>query len=298
MTLDDSRKRPADGDTSLIESGSANAVTTTGRDVGSGTGIPFGRTPSITPEQRNFFEKNGFLPGCTILSPEEADSLRQDYLAFVSGQRFHPQWKPGGLDRFQKLPLLSQVIDTPIMKALVQRARSMAGQLLGCELFLWGDQSVMKPARSEVTVAWHQDLAYWWNYEREQALRPDQRAVTCWVALEDVEENMGPVAFVPGSHKRLYPHRCVLEPTDDYNVDDRLFVEPTLVESTGLTIVTCCLKKGQCSFHDSGTLHGSGPNQSQSPRYGYSLHFWPGASRESRPVPSRWSWWLRRVRHR
>jgi ectoine hydroxylase-related dioxygenase (phytanoyl-CoA dioxygenase family) len=249
----------------------------------------------VSPEQKDFYENHGFLLGYPILSPEEADELLQDYLAFMRGERYHPQWKRGGLNRFQKLPFLSRHIKTKTMEALVGRAQSIAAQLLGCEVFLWGDQSVMKPAGSDVIVAWHQDLAYWCNYERKQALRTDQRAVTCWVALDDVDESRGPVSFVSGSHRDTYPHQCVVEPTDDYNIDDRLFVEPSLVASRGQSIVQGCLKKGQCSFHDSGTLHGSGPNRSSSPRYGYSLHFWPGKRRETRKVPSRWSWWLRRL---
>jgi ectoine hydroxylase-related dioxygenase (phytanoyl-CoA dioxygenase family) len=253
---------------------------------------------TISPDQKEFYEEHGFLLGYPLLSPEEADELLGDYLAFMKGERHHAHWKQGGLERFQKLPLLSQYIKTKTMTELVSRARSAAEQLLGCEAFLWGDQTVMKPAGSNVNVAWHQDLAYWWNYPRTQSLRPDQRAVTCWVALGDVDESMGPVSFVSGSHKGTFPHQCVVTPTDDYNVDDRLFVDPGVVEPLAGSIVPGCLKKGQCSFHDSGTLHGSGPNRSSSHRYGYSLHFWPGRTRKDRKIPSRWSWWLRKLQQR
>jgi ectoine hydroxylase-related dioxygenase (phytanoyl-CoA dioxygenase family) len=253
---------------------------------------------NISPEQKEFYQANGFLTGYPILSSDEADELLHDYLAFMRGERFHPQWKTGGLSRFQKLPLLSHHIKTPVMESLLTRARSLGEQLVGGDLFLWGDQTVMKPAGSEVNVAWHQDLAYWWNYPRKQALRRDERAITCWVALGDVGQDMGPVSFVAGSHQETYPHHCVSVPTDDYNVDDRLFVDPALVTSSGKRIFQSCLKKGQCSFHDSGTLHGSGPNRSSSPRYGYTLHFWPGKRRETRRLPSRSSWLVQWVLRR
>ena len=45
-----------------------------------------------------------------------------------------------------------------------------------------------------VPTPWHQDESYWLNM-------PDKRAVSFWVALQDVNVDNGCMWFVPGSHK-------------------------------------------------------------------------------------------------
>ena len=52
----------------------------------------------------------------------------------------------------------------------------------------------MQPANADVTTPWHQDEAYWLDM-------PDKRAVSFWVALQDVNVDNGCMWFVPGSHK-------------------------------------------------------------------------------------------------
>ena len=48
---------------------------------------------------------------------------------------------------------------------------------------------------------WHQDCAYWIDM-------PDKRAVSCWVALDDVDVDNGCMWFVPTSHLLpIRPHR-------------------------------------------------------------------------------------------
>ena len=51
-----------------------------------------------------------------------------------------------------------------------------------------------QPANADVTTPWHQDEAYWLNM-------PDKRAVSFWVALQDVNVDNGCMWFVPGSQK-------------------------------------------------------------------------------------------------
>lgn len=62
---------------------------------------------------------------------------------------------------------------------------------------------LFQPAGSLVPTEWHQDESYWLDL-------PDKRAISFWVALQDVNAENGCMWFVPGSHlKELRPHRKI-----------------------------------------------------------------------------------------
>jgi ectoine hydroxylase-related dioxygenase (phytanoyl-CoA dioxygenase family) len=44
-------------------------------------------------------------------------------------------------------------------------------------------------------VGWHQDWQYWRYWE------DDSELFTAWIAISDVQEDLGPVSFLVGSHQ-------------------------------------------------------------------------------------------------
>src|SRR5687767_15679612 len=70
---------------------------------------------------------------------------------------------------------------------------SIARQLIGDDIILWGTTIFGKPARSGKETPWHQDGEYY-------PIRP-LRVLTIWIALDDVTPENGPMRFHPGSPK-------------------------------------------------------------------------------------------------
>jgi len=109
-------------------------------------------------------------------------------------------------------------------EAIVARA----AEILDENLLLWRSKIFCKPP-GEGPLGWHQE---WGAFNGEEigndrpALVPaEDRAerpwnLTVWVALDDVEINMGPVRFARGSHRRRFP--IAMEPL----VRSEFFLDP------------------------------------------------------------------------
>ncbi len=138
--------------------------------------------------------------------------------------------------------------------------------VLGPDLILFGTHVFCKyPAKGvgeESFVAWHQDVTYW-------GLEPS-KAVSAWIAVDDVDTDNGAMLFIPGSHKHgLFEHG-----TSDAGgnllsvnqaIDEGLF-DPDTAVNVGL-------RAGQISVHDGQTIHGSHPNRSDRRRCGLTVRF-------------------------
>lgn len=140
-----------------------------------------------------------------------------------------------------------------------------AASLLGCdEVFLWHDQLLIKPPSvgGVANVGWHQDRLYW-------GLLGGRDIITAWVPLADVDDEMGPLRFVDGSHRwglqgdveGFTPAEGHQGPTIDEHRDAEGWHEHRVL-----------LPAGGVSFHSPFTIHGSGPNTSDRDRPGLALH--------------------------
>ncbi|MCF7761978.1 MAG: phytanoyl-CoA dioxygenase family protein, partial [Cephaloticoccus sp.] len=79
--------------------------------------------------------------------------------------------------------------------ALSTRIGHIAAQLIGAPgIRLWHDQLLDKPAHGGRVITYHQDWAYW-------QMIAECQTVTCWIALDDVRPDSGPMVLVEGSHK-------------------------------------------------------------------------------------------------
>jgi len=145
------------------------------------------------------------------------------------------------------------------------------------------DQVWAKPPGAP-PLAYHRDTPYF-------MFEPDG-VVTAWVALDDMDDELGPLRYVPGSHKwgdarvgsanvffadnggtallrSAAEREGVIENVDDGTGDGEL----PIVSVAGL-------KAGGVSIHDGRTWHGSGWNRSATrPRRGLGLHFVPASAR-------------------
>lgn len=139
------------------------------------------------------------------------------------------------------------------------RVGRIAAQLIGADgMRLWHDQYLRKPAAGGGIVQWHQDWMYWQAIDR-------CRTVTCWIALADVDESMGPMVFLAGSHRDGL--RMDLQPTDW--TGDSL---PPCPIGDHWRRVPVAVRAGQVSFHHGATMHASDANHSPRTRWSLVSH--------------------------
>ena len=128
--------------------------------------------------------------------------------------------------------------------------------MLGDDMELDFDMIINKAPYTNTPTPWHQDAAYWIKM-------PDKRAVSCWIALDDVHEDNGCMWFIPKEKDLLKPH--VL-----YAKGGALYCEATMNEAQCMPLFA-----GGCTFHDGFTLHFSKGNITNSQRRALILNFRP-----------------------
>lgn len=102
--------------------------------------------------------------------------------------------------------------------------------------------------------------------------------MTVWVALDDMDAELGPLEYVRGSHK--WGHGRVGTANDFFQSRGGLSLVKSAAAKEGIqdlhVVSMAGLKAGGLSIHDGKTWHGSGRNQSRDrPRRGLGLHFVP-----------------------
>lgn len=137
--------------------------------------------------------------------------------------------------------------------ALTPRLGHLAAQLIGAPgIRMWHDQLLDKPAHGGRVITYHQDWAYW-------QMIAECKTVTCWIALDDVRPDSGPMVFLEGS-QTLGIWTLPMGITGD---DAQ---KPQLPEGFKTREVPVIIPKGSVSFHHGLLLHGSDRNFSASRR--------------------------------
>ncbi len=219
----------------------------------------------LSDEQVVFYRREGYLPGVRLLSDAQVDALRTELEGLFDPS--HPGHElfyeyhsnesttPGtvlfhALGAWRITPGLHDILWNPAFTVA-------AWQLLDGPVRFWHDQLFCTPPHDGGVVAWHQDYSYW---TRTQPMAH----LTCWIALDDTDEENGCVHYVPESHQwPLLPItglaggmdaiRTVLTPEQQELFDRRVAVK---------------LRKGECTFHHPLMVHGSFENRSGRPRRG------------------------------
>ena len=108
--------------------------------------------------------------------------------------------------------------------------------------------------------------------------------MTVWLALDDMEEVLGPLEYVKGSH--LWGDGRVGSASQFFQSNGGMKLVQSAAEREGISmddievVSMAGLKAGGISIHDGRTWHGSGKNNSQSqPRRGLGIHFVPAQVR-------------------
>ncbi len=223
----------------------------------------------ITGDQLERFERDGFVIGVPLLGATQIDQLRSELeMLMEPGQeenRLFYEYNSNESDDSDKRLFhalgawrVSAAFHDLVFYPRLVRA---AERLLHGPVRLWHDQVFVKPARDGAVVAWHQDYSYWTR-------TVPMAHLTCWIGLDDADEENGCVHYVPGSHRwPLLPREHL---ANDMNA---VFSYLDAEQKTSFNPVASVLKAGIASFHHPMTLHGSFENRSERPRRGVVVNF-------------------------
>ena len=128
--------------------------------------------------------------------------------------------------------------------------------LLGLELSFWYDQFLAKPAGKSAPTYWHQDEGYWGR-------NLDDKGITCWIPLQDVDAVNGCMQFIDRGHlDGVLPHHLVEGVQSDLLTCD--------VDESRRVI--CPIRRGDVTFHHSKTPHMTNANTSKTWRKAVTNH--------------------------
>ena len=220
------------------------------------------------PQLRDAYERDGFAVVRGLVPAAELGRIRTLYDELFETRAgwdrgdFFDMLDPEDRPEASRLPQLAWPSrHAPWLAQTVtrQRARSVADALLpGCDL-VW-EFAIRKPPRTGAATPWHQDEASF------TVGTPYRVAVSCWIALQDVDEEMGCMAYVPGSH------RGPLMKHERFGGDRRAHAVGAVDPDVSRAVLVP-LKAGDAVLHHSRTLHGAGPNVSDRPRRALTLEY-------------------------
>jgi ectoine hydroxylase-related dioxygenase (phytanoyl-CoA dioxygenase family) len=182
------------------------------------------------------------LPGTAGFRPEHAAGIRKnDYVSL-------------------RVAELAALVTYPLIGAC---AAVLSG---ASSIRLWHDQLLYKPVDASGVpgnVGWHTDRQYWLSCSSAEML-------TAWVGFHDVDESCGSVSFMDASH-----HWDVTGL--DFFSQDLGGLEAALIrQGHSVDVRPTRMRRGQVSFHNCRTVHGSGPNHGTQPRRSLAIHLQPG----------------------
>lgn len=217
----------------------------------------------LSAAQVEAFERDGFLLGVRVLSDAQLEALDAELEELMTpghaGQEHFYEYHSNesedparvlfhALGAWRVRPAFHDVLWSPAL-------RMAAYQLLGASPRFFHDQLFAKPARNGGVVAWHQDYAYWtWTAPMAH--------LTCWMALDDVDEGNGCLRYVRGSHRWGLLERPALG-GDMAALAEQLDDEQRAELGRSVPVR---LRRGQASFHHPLLVHGSHENRSGRPR--------------------------------
>jgi len=222
----------------------------------------------LSPDSASLFESEGFLSiealtttediACirSLLDPifENFEQLPKKQAGDMAGDD-HPDGRPRILEINRTVSLQPKLRNT----LAYQRCRRLAHELLKAPVGYVFDNAIYKPPYNGTPTHWHQDDAY--------TGRPvPLKTVHFWIPLQSVSVENGCMYYIPGSH------RCGL------NQHQKIASRPIgdVLRVTGVDVsaaVACPLGVGGATLHHALTLHYSGPNQTDTCRRVWVIHF-------------------------
>jgi len=242
-------------------------------------------TIMLTPDQIDFYQREGYLVLPDLTTPAEVERLQAVYDRLFASKAGRDQGDHLDLvttDEDDQTPVLPQILNPSkyapelVDTQLRVNAEAVARQLLGPTVRFSGEHAILKPPHTAAPTPWHQDEAYndpGWDYSY----------LNIWIPLQEATLANGCMHFVPGSQRQeVLPHQPI-------GNDERIIgLEVVNPEQVTQTAVACPIPPGSATLHQGRTLHYTGPNHSDQPRRAYILMFNTPPVR--RTVPRSFPW--------
>ncbi|MBS0633801.1 MAG: phytanoyl-CoA dioxygenase family protein [Verrucomicrobia bacterium] len=213
---------------------------------------------TLTAEQIALFGERGYHIQHGVFSDAEIAAINAAADRVIAGEYDKGQPPDCRMDRMEPVDLIkldnTWKADTTMANAvLTPRLGHLAAQLIQAPgIRMWHDQLLDKPAHGGRVVTYHQDWAYW------QMIK-ECETVTCWIALDDVLPESGPMVFLEGTQKLgIWTLPMGITGNDAQ--------KPTLPADFKTREVPVIIPKGSVSFHHGLLLHGSDRNFSATRR--------------------------------
>lgn len=230
---------------------SAGASKGTVHDVQDGSG------DDLRAEEKRFLKDNGFLSVADYSTPADLDELRGLINQILNDHELAQKTTVRDLTGQDTLAIREIVSPSKLQPKLLEtrvyrRAMAITEALYGSGASLAFDHIIDKPPHNEKETAWHQDSAY------SSMLSLSAKRLHWWVPIQDVDENNGCMAYVPGSHRGpRVKHVPVAPGAHTLKTADTDFADKAHY---------CAVPAGAACMHLPRTLHYTGPNRSNAPR--------------------------------
>lgn len=225
---------------------------------------------ALTADQLAFFAENGYLANIKLLNEVQVERLAAEleeikdpahprhhlFYEFHSNESKDPNAVLfHSLGHWRITDGFHDVLWNPAFVVT-------ASQLLGNKAVrFWHDQLFSKPAHHGGVVAWHQDFSYWTRTKPMQHL-------TCWIGLDDANQENGCLCYIPGSHKWGLLDKPEL--AGDMQGLERFLNAEQKEQFNRKVFIE--MKKGHGAFHHPLLVHGSYENKSPRSRRAFVLN--------------------------
>jgi non-heme Fe2+,alpha-ketoglutarate-dependent halogenase len=210
-------------------------------------------TETLTPEQTEFYRKNGYLFPFDCLATDRTRAMRDSLAAF---EREHGMSAADIVFRGHLVfKWAHELARDPAILDVVE-------DLIGPNILVFASKFWLKGSSNGTFVAWHQDSAYF-------GIEPVELA-SVWLGLTESTPANGCVRGIPGTH--LGP---VLRHEEHKGDGNLLARGQRVAEIDDSNAVDFVLGEGQFSVHDTRLVHGSLPNESGAPRMGLAFFYIP-----------------------
>eukprot|EP00095_Tigriopus_kingsejongensis_P010434 maker-scaffold294_size218657-snap-gene-1.22 protein:Tk10434 transcript:maker-scaffold294_size218657-snap-gene-1.22-mRNA-1 annotation:"hypothetical protein DAPPUDRAFT_188919" len=241
-----------------------------------GWGEKFSPPGKLSQEQREFYEKNGFLVVPNLISGDLIDACRERFLDIVDGRV-----TKGGITMMRDVSLRGKagvsnermvnkvqdlVWDDVFSKYIMSpRLLDYVENFTGPNITAMHTMVINKPPDSGKLTSrhpWHQDLHYF-------PFRPSDRIVAAWTAMEHIDGHNGCLVAFPGTHREetLHPHEY---PEWEGGVNKMYHGVRGMDHKPKVELH---MEKGDTVFFHPLLVHGSGPNKSSNFRKAISCHY-------------------------
>ena len=214
---------------------------------------------TLTPQQVETYQRDGFLNAIDVASPAEAEVYRRQF-DDLEGQVGKETAQVGLVDYHFQHKFIWELATHPTILDAVEALIGPNFLLLATHFF----NKYGEGEQAEAFVAWHQDVTFW-------GLEPPY-AITAWYAVDDSDAENGCMQVIPGTQvSGVLAHGKAGQVGNLLSINQEVQVTP----DEAAQAVNMPLKSGQISLHDGTLIHGSLPNRSNRRRCGLTLRYVP-----------------------